>query len=315
VTNDNPLVSIGMPVYNGETYIRQTLDSLLAQDYRHFELVISDNASTDRTREICLDYAARDNRITFYRNETNLGAVHNFKRVLALSSGKYFMWASDHDLWDPSFISRCVSVLEEDLEVVLVYSRTMQIDFDETPLGLYADQIDTRGMPALQRYLCIIWNLGCCNMIYGLIRREVVRHTVKVRNILGPDNAILAELALRGAFAQIPDALFYRRKNRPDEDPETRKRRLLYDLDPTNLGQKTEKSYNDLYRELLYAHLGFVMHAPLSFPEKLYAGIGTMLCFRMRFKVRHWGALFTEGTARMMKYFLPKSLRRRVIPW
>ncbi|MEM4134638.1 MAG: glycosyltransferase, partial [Candidatus Micrarchaeia archaeon] len=80
----NPLVSIGMPVYNGERFIRQALDSLLAQDYENFELIISDNASEDKTPEICLEYAARDKRIRYYRNEKNMGAAWNFKRVFDL---------------------------------------------------------------------------------------------------------------------------------------------------------------------------------------------------------------------------------------
>lgn len=154
------LVSIGMPVYNGEKYIRQALDSLLAQDYEYFELIISDNASTDRTAEICLDYVAKDKRVKYHRNETNLGALKNFNQVVNLSRGKYFLWAADHDLWHSTFISPCVSVLEQDSEIVLAYARTRLISIDGTDLGLTPDVIDTRGMPAFRRYLDIIWNLS-----------------------------------------------------------------------------------------------------------------------------------------------------------
>lgn len=113
------LVSIGMPVYNGERYIVEALDSLLAQDYENFELIISDNASTDRTQGICLEYTSRDKRIRYYRNETNMGALWNFNRVFELSSGEYFMWASHDDLWRPHFISELVGLLEATPSAVL----------------------------------------------------------------------------------------------------------------------------------------------------------------------------------------------------
>jgi len=263
------LVSIGMPVYNGEKYIRQALDSLLAQDYENFELIISDNASTDRTAEICLDYVAKDKRVKYHRNETNLGALKNFNQVVNLSRGKYFLWAADHDLWHSTFISRCVSVLEQDSEIVLAYARTRLISIDGTDLGLTPDVIDTRGMPAFRRYLDIIWNLSWCNMIYGVIRRKVLCDEVWDReNIVSWDHAVLAALALRGTFAQIPEPLFFRRQNRPDEDPETYKRRVLYN-------------------ELLHAHLKIITRAPIGFLEKLYLGILTRVCFIDRFGVRY----------------------------
>src|SRR5215218_525857 len=114
-----PAASVGVPVYNGEEFLAPALDAILAQDYADFELIISDNASTDGTQEIARQYAARDPRVRYSRNETNIGAVGNFNRVFALSTGKYFMWAGAHDLRHPSMLSRCIAVLEEDAEVVL----------------------------------------------------------------------------------------------------------------------------------------------------------------------------------------------------
>src|SRR5215467_531149 len=113
MTDGKQLVSIGLPAHNARKYIQQTLDSLLIQDYECFELIVSDNASTDGTWDVCQEYARRDKRISCYRNDINLGATKNFNRVLELSCGKYFMWAADHDRWHPSFISRCISILED----------------------------------------------------------------------------------------------------------------------------------------------------------------------------------------------------------
>lgn len=302
-TDNKPLVSIGMPVYNGEKYVRQALDSLLAQDYANFELIISDNASTDGTAEICQAYAARDKRIRYYRNETNLGAIKNFNRVFGLSNGEYFMWAAADDLWHPSFISRCVSVIEEDRNVVLVYSRTMLIDSCGCSLGLTPDQIDTRGLASAERYGQIIWNMGWSNMVYGVIRSEVLAGTGKFGNMWGFDHVLLAELALRGSFAQIDEPLFYRREKRPDLEPEMRKKRVLYDVDPMTAVERSQKPIEDLFRELGDAHLQMVIHAPISFLEKVRAAISTVLCFRFRF------------AQRVVVHFIPKKLRRGIFSW
>ena len=96
-------VSIGMPVFNGEKYLRESIESILDQTYQNFELIISDNASTDRTQEICLEYARKDNRISYYRNDKNLGGPRNYNRVFELSSAEYFKWAAYDDVLAPEF--------------------------------------------------------------------------------------------------------------------------------------------------------------------------------------------------------------------
>ena len=249
MADKKPLVSIGIPVFNGERFIRESLDSLLAQDYANLEIIISDNASTDGTGDVCREYLHKEARICYYRNEINLGAVANFNRVLELSSGKYFMWASDHDLWEPGFVSRCVYVLETEADVVLVYSRTMLIDLEGIPLGLTPDQMDTRGMPPGRRFRHLLLNLTWCNMIYGVISLDVLRQTRRCTNVWGSDTALLADLSLRGSFAQLPEVLFYRRKNRPDEEPQTYKNRMLYAMDPMTAGERTKTPIEDLYHE------------------------------------------------------------------
>ncbi|MCX7734873.1 MAG: glycosyltransferase [bacterium] len=215
---DSPLVSIGMPTYNGARFIRQTLDYLLAQDYKNFELIVSDNASEDETQQIVLDYAKKDKRIKYYRNDVNLGMAENFKRVFELSSGKYFMWASDHDLHHPTFISRCVEILEKNPNVVLVYSKSIYIDHEGKELGpIYLNQMDTRGLPEVQRFLHVLWNTDFF-AVYGLIRRQALERTKIIRKVWSPDYVLLLELSLIGEFMRIPDILFYPRKNRPDEN-------------------------------------------------------------------------------------------------
>src|ERR1051325_517125 len=184
-SNSIPLVSIGVPVYNGEPFLSQTLQSLQNQDYENLELIISDNCSSDRTQRICQEHQTRDHRIQYYRNATNMGAIQNFNRAFEMASGTYFMWAGAHDLWAESYVSQCISLLEHDPTVVLTYSRTMLIDLEGNPIGLMPDQIDTRGMTTPVRYAHLIRNLRWCNMIHGVIRRESLTQTRLFKRVFG----------------------------------------------------------------------------------------------------------------------------------
>jgi hypothetical protein len=146
-------------------------------------------------------------------------------------------------------------------------------------------------------------------MVYGVIRSEVLSKTAKFRSIYSPDFALLAELALKGPFAQIPAPLFYRRMNRPDEQPEEQRKRRLDDLNPMTIVRKSEKSSRNLWRELRDAHLDIVAHAQLNLLERSRAIVITIICFMLRFKVRWHGFLFAEN---IIRYYLPKTLRRSI---
>src|SRR5438128_323622 len=141
-----PLVSIGVPIYNEAQHLAEALDSLLAQDYENIEIMISDNASTDATPQICEEYVAKDPRIRYQRNETNVGSFDNFNGVFKLARGEFFMWAAGHDLRHPSQVSRCVEAMLEDPRIVLCYSQMIWIDSNGQPLEKGQDYIDTRGL-------------------------------------------------------------------------------------------------------------------------------------------------------------------------
>lgn len=274
-----PLVSIGMPVYNGEKFIRESLDSLLTQNYKNFEVIISDNASEDATKQICLEYVSKDKRIRYYRNETNLGAAKNFNKVFELSYGKYFMWAADHDLWDKTFISRAVEIMNGDLSVAICYPQTMLIDLKGSELGITPDRLDTRSLTdPSQRFHETIWELTWCNIIYGLIRSSALRQTRLFVNVIGADNFLLAELSFIGTFAQISLPLFYRRENRPDENSEQTLKRHLKQTSP-DMNAKVP------YTLLLFNHLNAVMNAPIKFKDKVKLIIDVVYCFNRRFGV------------------------------
>jgi glycosyltransferase involved in cell wall biosynthesis len=207
-----PRVSIGLPVYNGERYLRSALDSLLEQSFTDLELIISDNASTDATPEICQEYARRDQRITVLRNGSNQGMVHNFRKVFEESRGEYFMWASDHDLWHPKWLETHVQVLQECPDVVLAYPLVVAIDSQGEELVKDPRRFDTSGMGTGERVRAACTRMkGAGNMVYGLFRAEALARTSVYPSFITPDRLLLLELSMHGAFRQVPRYLWFRR--------------------------------------------------------------------------------------------------------
>ena len=209
-----PLVSIGMPVRNGERFLPAALDAILSQTFQNFEIVISDNASGDATPEICRGYAASDSRIRYFRNETDLGAARNYNRVFHLARGKYFRWAAHDDLCSRTHLERCVDVLEHMPSVVLCYPRTMVIDEDGNFVCYRQDGLDLRAKSAAARYSSYHARFRAsrkCDPVFGLIRSCALACTPLIGNYLSSDEVLIAELALRGEFYELPEALFMRR--------------------------------------------------------------------------------------------------------
>ncbi|MEM1170359.1 MAG: glycosyltransferase [Cyanobacteria bacterium P01_H01_bin.35] len=210
--NNNPLASIGLPVYNEETYIRKVLDSILKQDYKNFELIIADNASTDNTPEICQEYANKDSRIRYCPNPTNIGATGNFQKVVELAKGDYFAWVAGHDLWHTQFLSRCIEVMSQDESIVLSHPQAMWIDTDSQPLGIIPGSVDTRGLDTISRINVVLWGLGYCYPVYGLIKLSALKQATLGLKIIGPDILLLAELSLFGTFSHVQQPLLYIRR-------------------------------------------------------------------------------------------------------
>ncbi|UCG34744.1 MAG: glycosyltransferase family 2 protein [Candidatus Omnitrophota bacterium] len=216
MNSNKPRLSMGMPVYNGENYIRQALDSLLSQTFSDFELIISDNGSTDRTEEICRAYAARDSRIHYYRNEENRGAAWNFNRVFELAKGEYFKWVAHDDLHAPEFFAKCVEVLDRDPSIVLAYAKTAKIDgegklLDSIPTTIYDLHADS--FSACERFRYLICVRHSCEPIFGVIRSDALKKTPLIRSFIGVDRALLAQLALLGRFYEVQEFLFFWRRH------------------------------------------------------------------------------------------------------
>ena len=206
----SPKVSIGLPVYNGEDYLKEAIDSILAQTYIDFELIITDNASTDRTAEICQAYAAQDKRIHYHRNPTNIGGANNHNLTVELSRGQYFRWAADDDLFAPTLLEKCVAALDANPNIVLCYTKIVQIDEYGNRVKLLDRTFSSSDRPH-ERF----WELSkldhLCETIYGVIRTEVLRRTGLMRNYTDQDRTLLCHLSLLGKFHMIPEPLFYKR--------------------------------------------------------------------------------------------------------
>ncbi len=210
-----PHICIGMPVYNGERYIRQALDSLLAQDYENFELVVSDNASTDSTGEICLEYAARDKRIRYFRNERNMGAAWNFNRVFELSSGEYFMWACHDDYWQPQYLRSCLKALTEAESIILAGAMCDSVDSETGKLFFTDVGFSTTGLCPRERFMryksTIHGGRHIGGIFCGLYRRSALREVIPIKKVITGDHLILAELCFHGEFITVPQKLMTKR--------------------------------------------------------------------------------------------------------
>lgn len=209
---DAPRVSLGLPVYNATRYVRQALDAVLAQDFTDFELIISDNGSTDDTWDICTGYAARDPRIRVLRNPTNLGVARNFNRVVEEARGELFRWVAYDDLMAPTLLSACVAELDRSGPgTVIAYPQTALIDDDGQLVSHYEDDLDIRNRhPALRVAAAARrWNL--LNPLYGVIRTDQLRRTGLEREHVSGDVPLFMELAALGEIHEVPEPLFYRR--------------------------------------------------------------------------------------------------------
>ncbi len=208
-------VAIGLPVYNGERFLASALDSLLGQTYRNFELIISDNASTDRTEEICRAYANRDARIRYCRQPENLGAVPNFNKVFELSDSEYFKWAAVDDLCAPTYLEQAVQVLDAHPDVVWCHSRSSHIDADgcllDDPDSLDVSYRDREARTPSARFKAVLLGKTGCLDSYGLIRSAAIGKTPLFLSYYGPEKVFIAELALLGAYREIPETLFFAR--------------------------------------------------------------------------------------------------------
>ena len=277
-----PSVSICLPVYNGENYVREAITSILEQTFEDFELIISDNASTDGTDEICRDAATRDPRVRHYRAEVNRGLAWNHNRAFDLARGRYLAWIGHDDLMGRHYISRCVEALEKDAGAVLAFAGFLYIDDKGSVI-----ERGERGH---------MWNPGSSertserfrgalyenrvHAIYGVMKTEILKQTRLHGGFAESDRTLIAEMALRGGFKLVPEYLFSRREHAQrayTRYPSLRERTLIYD--PAKAGKL-------FFPSLLEAMALFsaIHRAKVPLKERLHC-----YCFLLRWLwFKHW---------------------------
>jgi glycosyltransferase involved in cell wall biosynthesis len=258
-----PRLSIGLPVHNGQNYLSASLDALLEQSYQDFELIISDNASTDATEEICRRYAASDSRIRYIRQPQNIGASPNHEAVFRAARGELFKWASHDDLYGRDLLARCVEVLDQRPEVVLCHADMAIVDGTGAIVQKYEYSIATDSPHAPERFRSLLHADGGDDE-YGVMRADVLRRVRPCGSYHNAGRPFVAEIALRGPFHQVPELLYFRRDHprRGDRNPTIRA--VCANLDPKRKGQSTGR----LVAEYVWGYVDAIRRAPLSASDR-----------------------------------------------
>ena len=261
----NGLVSIGLPVFNGENFLDKTLKCIISQTFENMEIIISDNDSTDKTGEICKDYAAKDKRIVYSRNKENLGASWNYNTVFDRSKGEYFKWAAHDDLFSLNFIEECVEILKSEQSCPLCHSKVLEIDEREHVIKKYPSCKGFSNKDAAKRFFECICKPHSQSAVFGVFRTSVLSKTRLIGNYSSSDRTLLGEVALRGPIIEIPKYLFFKRSH-PSQHYKiyTSKHSRYLWYDPRNNSRFVFPHWR-----LLKEHLVSIQRVPFEIPQKI----------------------------------------------
>lgn len=259
-----PRVSVGLPVFNGATYLRETVTSILAQRDVDLELIVSDNGSTDETPEILAALARDEPRMQVHRSATNRGAAWNYNRTVDLATGTYFKWAAHDDVLAPWFLARCVDVLERDPGVSLAFPRAVEIDGEGDVLGVHPPLCHAGGPRPHERAREVLLDPTPCLEVFGVVRTAQLRQTALIGPYSASDRTLLFELALHGRFRQVPEVLFLHRQH-PGRSVHIRSARTRDAwFDPQRATRFTLPRWR-----LFGGHLAVVRRAPVTTRERV----------------------------------------------
>lgn len=260
-----PKVTIGIPVFNGENFLETALRSVLAQTYEDFEVIISDNASVDRTPEICEQYASQDGRILYLRQPVNLGAQPNYNLLVGQARGQYFKWAAHDDVLAPEFLQACVDVLDTHPDVTLAYPRAEVIDAHGATIERYDVHLRTDSPDAGVRFKELLLSWHRCYEIFGLFRLSALAQTDLFDTFWGADRTLLQEVALLGPFYEIPEYLFFPRSHPEQSITKLRGKDVArtYWSDMRTAGRIVFPAWN-----VMFGNLRLVHKADLALSEK-----------------------------------------------
>ena len=262
-----PRLSVGLPVYNGSSYVAESIEALLGQTFEDFELIISDNASTDDTGDVCRRYEKMDSRIHYFRQPRNVGLAPNHNFCVEQARGELFKWAAGDDLYARDLLERCVAALDENPQVVLAHSWTAMVDGDGKVFQANAYPLATSAPRAPDRFRSLLNDSGGDDD-GGIMRKEVLLRTAMKESYHHADRTIIAELALHGPFYQVPDWLYFRRDH-PDRaeraHPSVRAR--CANMDPRRANRWRNPAPR-LIGEYIWAYLRMIRRAPLTPAER-----------------------------------------------
>lgn len=295
LNTNKPLVSIGVPVFNGEKSIGKALNSLINQDYENIEIIISDNASTDKTFDICKKFTLKDSRIKFSPLSRNISGALNFNRTFKLSSGKYFLWAAHDDTRDKSFISKCLFKMEKHLDIALCHSYT-NIFVENRKTFLCTANLDSfKGISEMiPQYKKTLQDFPAV-AIYGLIRSSAMRKTQLIGNFLGGDIVFINELSLHGKFDQVPSLLF---------NYFTRKKWNTIQMDYHIIYKKKKPWWYFAFIVLFYHNYKRVLNKNFFFFTKCH-----LLTVLVQNEIK---SLLLKILVKIIKYICPNILKKKV---
>ncbi|GHA18720.1 glycosyl transferase [Arenicella chitinivorans] len=264
IDHSSPKVSIGLPVYNGENYLREAITSLLGQTYTEFELIISDNASTDSTQAICEEFAAQDSRIRYYRADKNHGASWNHSFVITHAKAPLFKLAAHDDVCLPTHLERCVAALDANPTAQLAYTRTLMMHGDQSSMTFYQDDVELSSLNAAIRYGDLIHAAPPAFPIFGVVRTQALRSIPGFEPYKASDRVVLIRLALMHPFVFIDEPLFQYRWHATNASNLMASGNGFYTWWNPNAGQ------GRVFPEcrIVYEHLRSVFLIPLSWSER-----------------------------------------------
>lgn len=262
-----PRLTIGLPVYNGENYLSESIESLLGQSYEDFELVISDNASTDGTADICEGYRKQDSRVRYVRQPRNIGLSPNHNFTLAQARSELFKWAAHDDLVGRDFLKLCVEALDEYPDVVLATAWTARIGSAGQIIKVEEYPLSTQSPSVSVRYRSALFGMGGDDD-NGVIRTSVLRQTAPQGSHYHADRTPIAELVLYGRFYHIPEWLFFRRDHPARAEWKfTDARSWCTNLDPRR-ADRLRHPIARLYLEYVWTYVQGIRNAPLTSTDR-----------------------------------------------
>ena len=278
-----PRLSVGLPVYNSSAYVAESIEAVLGQTFEDFELIISDNASTDDTGEVCQRYVKQDSRVRYFRQPKNVGLAPNHNFCVQQSNGELFKWAAGDDLYARDLLEKCVAALDDNPKVVLAHSWTAMIDGNGNFYQANSYPLRTSAARAPERFRSMLNDSGGDDD-GGVMRKEILLRTAMKESYHHADRTIIAELALHGPFYQVPEWLYFRRDH-PDraERAHPSLRARCANMDPRRANRWLNPAPR-LLGEYVWAYVRMIQRAPLTAAERreCYQYLGEWMTRRAR---------------------------------